>query len=95
MGPVPRSRAGGRTLGLVGFRRIGQAVPRRASGFDMGVMAFDPFVPTDMSDAAGVRRTSLDEVVTDLDFVSLHLPGAPGEAHLVDVRLVGARRPGA
>jgi len=85
----------GRTLGLVGFGRIGQAVARRASGFDMDVVAYDPFVPTEVSDAAGVRRAGLEEVVTGADFVSLHLPGTPGEPPLVDARLIEGMRRGA
>ena len=74
-----RSRYGGlelagKTLGLVGFGRIGQQVARRASGLEMRVLAYDPHVAPDRFKALGVERaTSLDEVLAEADFLSLHV----------------------
>ncbi len=74
-----RSRYGGlelagKTLGLVGFGRIGQQVARRASGLEMRVLAYDPHVAPDRFRALGVERAgSLDEVLAEADFLSLHV----------------------
>jgi len=60
-----------KTLGLIGCGRIGMAVARRALGFNMRVIAFDLF-PNDKAKALGVEFKSLDEVLAQSDFVSLH-----------------------
>ena len=59
-------------LGLVGYGRIGRGVAKRALGFDMDVLVFDPYVPADQAGLPGVRFTSLEEVITSADFLSLH-----------------------
>jgi len=68
----------GRTLGLLGFGRIGQAVARRAAGFDCEIVAFDPVVPAEVFGRAGVRAVGWDDVISGSDFLSLHLPLLPG-----------------
>jgi D-3-phosphoglycerate dehydrogenase len=66
----------GRTLAVIGFGRIGRAVARRARGFDMDVVAHDPFLPGDEAD--GVPLRPLAECLAAADVVSLHLPGGSG-----------------
>ncbi len=66
----------GKTLGIVGIGRIGQALARRALALEMTVVAYDKFVPT--SPLPGVRMTSLEELLKTSDFVSLHVPPDPG-----------------
>ncbi|MBT5713990.1 phosphoglycerate dehydrogenase, partial [Candidatus Poribacteria bacterium] len=61
-----------KTLGIVGFGGIGQALARRARGFDMTVVACDPKADTDAAERHGVRLTDLDELLACADFVSLH-----------------------
>jgi D-3-phosphoglycerate dehydrogenase len=61
-----------KTLGLIGLGRIGRGVATRASGFDMQVLAYDPYVDEKQAEAIGVRMTSLEEVIASADFVSLH-----------------------
>jgi D-3-phosphoglycerate dehydrogenase len=61
-----------KTLGLIGLGRIGRGVAKRASGFDMQVLAYDPYVDEKQAEAIGVRLTSLEEVIASADFVSLH-----------------------
>ena len=62
-----------KTLGLVGFGRIGQQVARRAKGFEMRMRAFDPYVTPERFRELGVERAAtLDSLVEDADFVSLH-----------------------
>ncbi len=62
----------GKTLGLIGFGRIGQAVAIRAKAFDMDVIAYDPYVPSHMMADLNVEELSLDELYARADFISLH-----------------------
>jgi D-3-phosphoglycerate dehydrogenase len=65
----------GKTLGLLGFGRIGQQVARRALALGMRVVAVDPFVSRDRFRELGVERAETrDEALSESDFVSLHLP---------------------
>jgi D-3-phosphoglycerate dehydrogenase len=75
-----RSRFGGielagKTLGVLGFGRIGQQVARRALALEMRVVAYDPFVSPERFRELGVERVeSLDDVYGQADFITLHLP---------------------
>ncbi|MBN9738412.1 MULTISPECIES: phosphoglycerate dehydrogenase [unclassified Pseudonocardia] len=81
----------GRTLAVVGFGRIGRAVARRASGFDMEVVAHDPFLPG--TEADGVPLLGLTECLARADAVTLHLPGGSGTP-LIGAPELAAMRPG-
>jgi D-3-phosphoglycerate dehydrogenase / 2-oxoglutarate reductase len=103
-----RSRFGGielagKTLGVLGFGRIGQQVARRALGLEMRVVAYDPFVSKDRFRELGVERVETpDDLYATAEFVTLHLPltaetrlsiGADVFAKMRDgVRLVNAAR---
>jgi D-3-phosphoglycerate dehydrogenase len=84
---VWRSRQGvelwGKTLGLVGLGMIGQGVARRARGFDMRVLAFDPYAGPGVAERLGVQMVALDELLAASDFVSLHAPLTPETHHLI------------
>jgi D-3-phosphoglycerate dehydrogenase len=68
----------GKTLGVLGFGRIGQQVARRALGLGMRVVAFDPFVARERFRELGVERAeSADDVLAAADFLTLHLPLTP------------------
>ena len=75
-----RSQLGGaelyeKTLGILGFGRIGQLVAQRAKGFGMHVLAFDPFVSAERFRELGVEQaSSSDDLYARADFISLHLP---------------------
>jgi D-3-phosphoglycerate dehydrogenase len=67
-----------KTLGILGFGRIGQLVAHRAQGFGMRVVAYDPFVGADRYRELGVEQAaSSDEVYGQADFLTLHLPKTP------------------
>ncbi len=74
----------GKTLGLVGFGRIGQEVARRAQAFEMRVLAHDPFLASEVAEEAGVELATLDEVCDRSDWISLHLPSTPATRHIFD-----------
>ena len=85
----------GRTLGLAGIGRIGTRVARIAAGFDMNVIAFDPFVDDATATAAGIELVeTLDELVSQADVVSLHLPLTAATRHLIDGERLGLMKPG-
>ena len=62
------------TLGLIGFGNIARMLAKRMQGFGMKVLAYDPYLPEDMFAKFGVSRvTSLDEIYSEADIISLHL----------------------
>src|SRR5215213_1285420 len=65
----------GRTLGIIGFGGIGRAVVKILAGFEMNPpLVFDPYAPPDAIAASGARSVTLDELLAQSDFVSLHCP---------------------
>lgn len=77
-------RVMGRTLGLVGLGRIGRAVATRARGLGLNVLAFDPFPNREFAEQWQIELTSLDDLLSRSDFVSLHLPMDPSVKHLIN-----------
>jgi glyoxylate reductase len=80
-----------KVLGIVGYGRIGAAVARRAIGFDMDVLAYDPHNPAAIAADAGhaqrhVREVGLDELLRESDFVSLHPLLTPETRHMIGER---------
>ncbi len=72
----------GATLGLLGMGRIGSAVAKRARGFDMRVIYYD--VMPNVPQVEGAERVSLDEVLAQSDFVSVHVPLTPETHHIIN-----------
>lgn len=71
----------GSTLGVVGYGRIGQAMARRARGFDMRVLCYDPYVSR--IDSAMAELVSLEDLLSAADFVSVHVPLTDQTHHLI------------
>jgi D-3-phosphoglycerate dehydrogenase len=64
----------GKTLGVIGFGRIGAAVAKRASAFDMKVVGYDPMVSAEDIKVRGGNPVSLDELLKQSDMITMHLP---------------------
>ncbi len=80
----------GRTLGVIGFGRIGQAVAKRATGFSMKVLYYDTRRATPESEAAlNAKFVPLDELLRESDYVSVHTVLDEGTRHLLDDRAFG------
>ncbi|MDZ4763542.1 MAG: hydroxyacid dehydrogenase [Chloroflexota bacterium] len=62
----------GKTLGVVGFGRIGRAVAARALAFEMRVVAYDPYIPADYAAGLGVPLVSMETLFAQSDFITLH-----------------------
>jgi lactate dehydrogenase-like 2-hydroxyacid dehydrogenase len=92
------TQVSGKVLGLVGMGRIARAVARRAHhGFGMRVIFHDPYPPSPAeAGALGAEpRASLDQVLEESDFVSLHCPATPETRHLMNRERLSRMRPGA
>jgi len=72
-----------KTVGIVGLGRIGVLVAQRLSAFGMNVIAYDPYVQAGRAAQMGVRLVSLDELLTEADFMSVHLPKTPETLGLI------------
>jgi D-3-phosphoglycerate dehydrogenase len=64
----------GKTLGIIGYGRIGMEMGKRASAFGMNVIAYDPFIPESHIRAGGAESVSIQDLFGWSDFISLHLP---------------------
>jgi glyoxylate reductase len=74
----------GATLGILGFGRIGQGMAKRARGFDMQVLYYDPYCRDDaFASEVGARCVSLDTLLRESDFVSVHTPLTDATHHLI------------
>ena len=72
---------GGKTLGLIGVGNIGKEVAKRANALGMTVLAYDPYV----KEVAGIKMVTLDEILTQSDYISLHLPKTKESAGMIGV----------
>jgi D-3-phosphoglycerate dehydrogenase len=84
-----------KTLGIIGFGRIGQLVAHRALSFGMHVIAFDPYVAADRYRELGVEKAeSSDDVYADADFITLHLPNTPDTKGWLDAEALAKCKDG-
>jgi len=85
----------GSTLGIIGLGRIGQAVARRAKGFDMRILYADLAPKPDAEEALGVRFAELHELLRESDIVSIHTPLTDRTHHLIGARELALMKPSA
>ena len=82
-----------KVLGIVGFGRIGQAMFRRARGFDMRVLAFDPPLEKMIRETEGVDYAEMDELLEQSDFVSIHTDLNPATQRLIGAQALKRMKP--
>lgn len=85
----------GTTLGLVGFGRIGQAVARRARGFDMRILYYDTVRQYEAEAEIGAEYRQFDQLLAEADYVSLHVILSPETRGMIGKREFGTMKPGA
>ncbi|MCU1285194.1 MAG: D-3-phosphoglycerate dehydrogenase [Acidobacteriales bacterium] len=84
----------GKTLGIIGFGRVGIEVAKRARAFDMRVMANDPFVSQEVAHDFGVTLANLEEVYASADYLSLHLGLTPQTEGMINQSAIGKMKKG-
>jgi D-3-phosphoglycerate dehydrogenase len=82
-----------KTLGIVGFGRIGQLVAARMQAFGMSVIAYDPYLLPARAAQLGVRLVDLDELLKVSDFITIHLPKTKETANLIGVAALKKVKP--
>ncbi len=92
----------GKTLGIIGFGRIGRAIAKRANAFEMSVIAYDPYVNADQGATAGAEMVTLEALYARADYITLHSLVNDQTYHMVNaeslaqmkrgVRIVNAAR---
>lgn len=85
----------GKTIGLIGLGAIGRQVARRLSGFGCRVIAFDPFVDERTGNDVGVQMVSLDDLINQSEFISLHCPLNQDTRGMIDRAFLSKMKPGA
>ncbi|SDI61305.1 D-3-phosphoglycerate dehydrogenase [Pseudomonas flavescens] len=83
----------GKTLGIVGLGNIGREVARRARGFDMPVLAYDPYPAPELAQQLGVEFCTLEALCRRSDFISLHVGLDAGTHHLIDAQALARMKP--
>ena len=81
---------GGKTLGLIGVGNIGREVAKRAAALGMQVLAYDPYV----KQIAGIKLVTLDELLAESDYISLHLPKTEESANMIGAAQFAKMKPG-
>lgn len=85
----------GKTLGILGFGRIGQQVAIRAQAFGMKVFAFDPYLPEERAEELDVKLVTVDRLLKNSDFVSLHAPTTDATRGIMNAKNLRKMKQGA
>ena len=85
----------GKTLGILGFGRVGQRVAKLAHAFQMYVVAYDPYLPEYIFDQEATKGVSVDELLKVSDFVSIHMPLTPETKDLFNAKSIATMKDGA
>ncbi|MGI8689869.1 MAG: C-terminal binding protein [Thermomicrobiales bacterium] len=88
MGPIH-----GETVGLVGFGQIAREFHRRLIPLDVRVIAYDPYVPAERVAALGVEMVSLEDVMRQSDYISIHTPLLPDTHHMINAAMIALMKP--
>ncbi len=73
----------GKTLGIVGFGRIGSEVAKRALSFGMKILAYDPFLSVEVAESIGVEIAELKKVLQEADYITVHTPLTDETRHMI------------
>ncbi|MBC2699584.1 MAG: phosphoglycerate dehydrogenase [ANME-2 cluster archaeon] len=84
----------GKTLGVVGLGRIGTEVAKRAQGMEMNIMAYDPFISEERAADLGVKLTTVEDIVLNADYITVHTPLTKDTRNLIDREEFEKAKPG-
>jgi D-3-phosphoglycerate dehydrogenase len=82
-----------KVLGIIGLGNVGSEVARRARGFQMRLIAYDPFVSPDYARNLGVELVTLEYLLSESDFITLHLPLTPQTRNLIGAKELSRVKP--
>ncbi|HYE67778.1 MAG TPA: phosphoglycerate dehydrogenase [Anaerovoracaceae bacterium] len=85
----------GKTIGILGLGAIGKVVARCAKGFDMTIMAYDPYINEAYCKDNAIKASTFDEVLEQADVISLHLPLIDSTKHLINTAAFAKMKPAA
>ena len=91
----PMRELSGKTVGLVGFGRIGRRTAELLSGFQVKILAYDPYMDESAAAGRGVIPATWDEVLRESDILSLHLPSHPSTFHCINAGAIARMKEGA
>lgn len=72
-----------KTLGIIGYGKIGSEVGRRSKVFGMEILVYDPYINHEVAERAGVKPVSLDVLLSESDFITVHMPLTSETKHLI------------
>src|SRR5262249_54213246 len=84
----------GKTLGVVGCGNIGSIVAERAVALKMKVLSYDPYLSEERAASLGVRKTGLDELLAESDFITLHVPMTEQTRGMIDAAALARTKKG-
>ncbi|MBR4863587.1 MAG: phosphoglycerate dehydrogenase [Oscillospiraceae bacterium] len=84
-----------KTVGIVGFGRIGKRLAQLLQGFDVEMLTYDPYVKEEEAAALNVKPVSLETLLAESDVVSLHIPATPQTRHLINKDTIAMMKDGA
>lgn len=84
-----------KTVGILGFGRIGRRLAQLLQGFDVELVAYDPYMNEAEAQCLNVKSVSLDELLAISDVVSLHIPATPQTHHLINRETIAKMKDGA
>ena len=85
----------GKTLGILGLGAVGKAVAKRANGFSMKILAYDPFLDKKYAEANNIIPADFNTVIREAGFICLHLPLTDGTKHIISEDLMKTMKKGA
>ncbi len=85
----------GKVLGIIGVGRVGGEVAKRMKAFNMTMIGYDPYLPKEVADSIGVRLTTLEEVISSSDFMTIHTPLLPETRNMISLPQFRMMKPNA
>ncbi len=85
----------GKTLGVIGTGKIGTEVLKRAQGFGMKIMGYDPFLTTHRAQQLDIEAATIEEILRRADFITLHTPLTKETRHLINAEAIAKMKDGA
>jgi D-3-phosphoglycerate dehydrogenase len=81
-------------LGVMGMGRIGSEVAQRAKAFGMEILGYDPFLTEERADKLGVKLSTVEDIVRNADFMTVHTPLTPETRHMISSKQFEIMKPG-